>query len=555
MKKWPGNDDFGSDNVPWNVMSWDTYHKALADRGSLPTALSAGMLTNLGDEDNTTLMSVMDDNGPATPYSERDKAYTECDMSSILGLYGAVVFLGSSYKYSYRTGANRWHRVRRTTGLYKNNAGGNQSNVQLTPFSSLVDNDLSTPIVENVNDSGVNIGVQVGTENMGDTFGNAVDCLLVVTDIALSNFSIYKSDDNRVWIPVTKSTFTDGYGWSQGEKAVANLRGSGVNGRMIMLSQPEQANYFKIVSNSTPSAPYDLYECYALNLQGELRYSNDLDNWNGAVRDTTYTDFLLFKFLELRNEVRAVEYMVDPFDPTSAMAARIDLDHVEMYADTAAVDFGTDGSLRTITITDGELGAVGDAQTVVVKNADTYSRTAKKAYAHMPMGRRIVTAQALTAAGTTEQLEDTVRRVSYCRYILDVAYTALGTFGDSSVVMGGTMAAWVEVAWGGAPAGNQYAINYNTGAIETGNVIPAGATVTFSYANPGAGSIQISADNITWVGPGYANRITLENTDIGPGETASFWARANLTYFTDSSEDVIRTALSIIEMSFSGSKS
>lgn len=551
MERWPGNEDFGNDNVPWNVMSWETYHKTLTDRGSLPTALSAGMLSNLGNEENTTLMSVLDDNA-SSAYSTRDYVTMECDMEGILGIYGATVFLGSTYKFGYKNGVNRWHKVRRVNGLYKNNAAGDHENVQLTPYPTLVDDVLTVAPITNINDTGINIGVQVGSSEFGIVYGNTVDCLCVAASITLSNFAIYKSDDNRTWTSVAKSAYTEG-AWTGGEQTVASVRGSGCNGRLVLFETPQTANYFKVVTMST-QGPFDLYEIYALNLQGELRYSDDLNNWNGAARDTGFTDFLLFKFDSLRNEIRAVDYTVDPFDPGSTKAARIDLDHIEVYDDTAAVDFGSTGEARIITITDGSLGAVGQAQAVTVMNNDAYGRNAKYAYAHIPIGPRTVSALAMTPGGTTFQLSDSTNRVDYCRYILDSTYTDLGALADTSVVMGGTMAAWTEVA--AAPAGNQYMVNYNTGLVTTGNVIPAGATVSFVYASPGAASIQISADGSTnWKDCGYANKITLVQSPIGATETALFYARSNLTYFTETVEDVIRTALSIVEMSFQGAKS
>jgi hypothetical protein len=551
MERWPGTENFGNENVPWNVLSWETYHKTLSDRGSLPTALSAGMLTNLGNENNTTLMSVLDENATSV-YSNRRYATMECDMEGILGIYGATVFLGSTYKFGYKNGVNRWHKVRRVNGLYKNNSGGDHENVQLTPYPTLVDDDLSSAPITNVNDQGINIGLQVGSSEFGIVYGNTVDCICVAASITLSNFSIYKSDDNRTWTSVEKSTYTEG-AWNAGEQTVASVRGSGVNGKLILFSEPQTANYFKVVTMST-QGPFDLYEIFALNLQGELRYSDDLTNWNGAARDIGFLDFLLFKFDSLRNEIRAVDYTVDPFDPGSTMAARIDLDHIEIYADTAPVDFGATGETRIITITDGSLGTIGQAQAVTVMNNDAYGRNAKYGYAHIAISPRTVSSLSMTSGGTTFQLSDSTNRVNYCRYLLNSTYDDIGTLADTSVVMGGTMAAWTEVA--AAPVGNQFVVNYNTGLVTTGNVIPAGATVSFAYASPGAASIQISADgSSSWKSCGYGNRITLTQSPIGPTETALFYARSNLTYFTETVEDVIRTALCIVEMSFQGAKS
>jgi len=558
MKTYPGNDWTElNENTPWNVMDNETLNKDLADRGSSPSALSATMLVNFANEDNETLMSCIDVNGAST-YDNRHIWHCEADMDSVLAIFGASVYMGSTYKFDY-TANHRWHKMRLQKGLYKNNApiGGaspDNLNIQLTELTSLIDDDYSTASVSAISDSNINVGVQVGSEEYGNIYKNVVDALVIVSDTTgLAGWELYTSDDNRTWTAATKSSYSLN-GWSNGEYSVSNFRGSGVNARIIKLANPVSCNYLKGVL-PTAAAAWNLYEVLALNLQGELRFSSDLNNWRAPARNTSYTDYLLFRFEDVYNEVRAVEYYLDAFDPASTKAARIDLDHMEIYADPRAVDFGSDGLERIVTITTGTLGTYGTGQEQYVRNNDSYNRTASKVYAHIPLAPRAVNNLAVTAGGTTFQLTDSTNRVTYCRYILNSDNTDLGSSADTSVSVAGGIALWTEVA--AAPAGNQYAIDYNTGIMTTGNAIPANSTISFTYANPGAASIEIANTNshASFVGPGYVNRIELASTNVLPTKTAYYYIRSQLTNFTETDEDLIRTGLVLVEMLFKGSRS
>lgn len=557
MQKWPGTENFGNANTPWNVVDNETLNKVLTDRGSLATALSAGLLTNLANEDNATLISAIDELATSA-LDYRRTINVECDMASILAIYGACVFLGqdADYRFDYLEEANNWHKCRRYNGLFRANDGGDNAKVQLGSLPSLIDESYGSASVSNITTKDINIGVTVGTEEFGTVYPGVVDAILIVASKSLGAFSVYKSNDNRDWTPVVKSTYSGGT-WDAGEKTIANIRGSGSGyiGKLILFANTEEALHFKAVSMSVPGIAYDVYEIYALNLQGELRYSSDLNNWNVAKRNTDYSEFLLFPFDAVRNEIRAVDYYLCPFDPTSLKVARIDVEHIEAYAATNAVAFGSDGLTRVITITDGELGTTGDKKVVTILNSDNYARDARKLYAHIGLGPRAVTDLALTAGGTTFQLADSSKRVTYCRYLLNSTSDDIGAYGDTSVVMGGSMVAWTEVS--GTPSGNQYAINYNTGVVTTGNAIPSSSTVSFVYANPGAAAMEISPSGATgsWVGPGYVNRMQLLGTNVPAGTTTSMYVRSNLTYFTQTIEDVIRTSLLFIEMAFRGEKS
>jgi hypothetical protein len=553
MKRWAGNEDFGNENVPWNVMTIETLSKVLTDRGSLPTPLGATELAQLGDENNTVLLSVLDDSATSS-YTNREYVFVECDMASILAIYGATVFLGSQYKFDYREETNRWHKVRRIAGLYKNNTGGDNASVQLNSLPSLIDDDFSSAAISSISDKDINIGIQVGTSEFGIEYYGSIDALMLVASQSLATFSIYKSNDNRNWEVVEKSTYSEGT-WNQGEKTVPNVRGSGSGyiGKLVLFAEPQQALYYKMVSDTAPGTPYNIFEIYGLNLQGELRYTGDLTNWYHAQRNVDFTDFLLFKFLTSVNEIRAFDYTVDPFDPTTNKLARIDLDHIEAYADTEAVDFGEDGEARIITITDGELGQIGDAQEVIIKNGDVFGREATKGYAFLSLAPRNIAGLTVPTGVTTMQLSDADRRVDYCRYILNAANTDKGSFGDSSVSFGGTMSAWTEVA--SSPGASQFSVDYDTGEVTFGSSTPSGGTTDFDYASPGAAAIEISANGVTdWKGPGELNRITLLSTSIPAGTTTNMFARANLTYFTEPEEDVIRTALLLVQLAFKGAK-
>jgi len=554
MKRWAGNEDFGNENVPWNVMTIETLSKVLTDRGSLPTPLGATELAQLGDENNTVLLSVLDDSATSS-YTNREYVFVECDMASILAIYGATVFLGSAYKFDYREETNRWHKVRRLAGLYKNNAGGNNASVQLNSIPSLIDDDYASAAISNISDKDINIGVQIGTSEFGIDYHGSIDSLLLVASQSLATFSLYKSNDNRNWDPVDKSTYSEGT-WNQGEKTVPNVRGSGSGyiGKLVLFAEPQDALYYKMVSDTAPGTPYNIYEIYGLNLQGELRYSGDLTNWYHAKRDVEFTDFLLFKFISAVNEIRAFDYTVDPFDPTTNKLARIDLDHIEAYADTEAVDFGEDGEARIITITDGELGQIGQSQEVIIKNGDVFGREATKGYAFTSLAPRTVSGLTVPTGVLTMQLSDSDKRVDYCRYILNAANDDKGSFGDSSVSFGGTMSGWTESSSPTPPASTYY-IDYDTGVITFGSVSLAGATAGFDYASPGAAAIEISPDGVVWSGPGEVNRITLLSTSIPAGTTTNMFARANLTHFTEPEEDVIRTALLLVQLAFKGDKS
>lgn len=558
MKIWPGTETFDTDNTPWNVMSTETLLKDLADRGSTTTALTATLLGYLADENNTTLISALDDSATST-LDYRETMYFECDMDGVLALYGACLFLGSTYKFDYST-AQRWHKVRRVKGLYKDNyktyGTDDFRSVQLTDTPSLIDDVLTVAAVASITHKNIHMGVEVGGEEYGTVYGNTVDALLIVSSSSsLGNLSLYKSSDNRTWEAITKSSYSAN-GWASGEKAVTNCRGSGssIYGRLVMFAQPETARYFSAVQTSAlPS--FDLYEVYPLNLQGELRYSADLANWNGAARDTTFTDYLLFKFDSTRNKVRAVEYYVDPFDPTSSKAARVDIDHIEIYNNTESVDFLASADAASershvIQITDGDLGEAGTGQLVYVYNNDPLSRTAKKMYAHIPINPRNISGLSVTAGASTFQLADATNRVTYCRYILNSGGTDIGAFGTSSVDTGGGMIAWTEVASGAT--GTQYSVNYNTGLVTFGSAVPAGSTITFKYASPGAAALQFSTNNVDWKACGYVNRTQLAGEDVVANSSTYLYVRSDQTYFTQTVEDVIKSALLVIEALYQG---
>lgn len=241
---------------------------------------------------------------------------------------------------------------------------------------------------------------------------------------------------------------------------------------------------------------------------------------------------------ELSTDCNFIRIRFRPFNADqSAATAYGDVYRVQVFNDPRKTNTAdTAGRKKIMSDIPAVPGAVGD-----VKEIRIYNNSDKKStgfQVHVDPNPQDVSGEAVRAAevGTNQIiLKDDTRNIDQTRQVLGADKTGVGSFGDTSLVFGGTMAAWTEVAAG--PAGNQYSVNYATGVVTTGNVVPAGATYSHSYMHEGADALKLSETGGAWTD--CPSILTYASGEVEAGSYLILKMKSDLTSY---SQERSRTA-------------
>jgi len=512
------------EHKPINIIPPGVLNLALDDRGSLPTALSAGQLLFLRELQHTAASYIeVEEAGTGDATS----AYFACNLNNVYSAYGAIAYLSIPFSKGLTPATDTFHKVTRKDGLYYHDTqavGTPKTNVLTTGQSLLIDDDYVTDIFGVDPTSGyVEFGVQVGETDGITAYPKTVEYLAVVTDCS-TLVGAYKSNDNQNWTEITKYSAMS-LTWAAGVYTPANFKGSGNPAKVVKFATPETAVYFKLVFN-TNNVTILCSEIMALNTCGECNITDDDVYFRGINPISSQYSPYTFVF-ESDQRAKAVEFIYTPITLVGSTGA-IALDHVEIYTTAESVGFGTSGKDTAITIPYNTVSQINTAVTRYVTNTDTLNRTMKNVQVQVLIEPVDVVNYSPTAGLNTVTLPDAVHRVTQCRMVLNTQKNAIGVLGDTSIVVNATGAAFVtEVA--GAPAGvGQYLVNYTTGVITTFTATNGSENISFAYNNEGSTSTEVSADGSTFYGPGMA--VTLPGT-AQVGQSLAYQIRRNLTNY------------------------
>lgn len=417
-------------------------------------------------------------------------------------------------------------------------------NTPTTPASNTLSSNsdlnfrLNPDVVVNYTGGSVEIGIKLGTVDLGIAYPGVCDHLAVVFTQASTTerLNVYKSNDNASWAKVSTASLSNAYGWQTGEYYTATYKGTAHPARVIKFSAPEQAVYFKIII-PTGGTTINVYGIEALTTFPVALYSGDGTNWTALKPYNTYSSPYFAFTPDLKTKGRWFAFRMSP-TYLATTGAEVRIDNVAVFESDRYVGCGVTGRDKIIVIQKGQPGEVGDGQTGYVFNLHNINK-ANSVNIKIPIIPVRVLNFEVPIVGALEgfYLRDNARlsdpatgNYPIAKWILNANNDGKGELGDTSVVVTppGAGAFTTEVT--GVPAPTEFSINYDTGEIITGSATAGTEVITFYYNEEGSAALEISPDATTWSGAGV--EIALISAPL-PNQKAAFYIRANLSNYPD----------------------
>lgn len=533
--------------LPWNLLPSYALAMEIQDAGSDnggASALSATVRGYLRDEMRTTVAIKALPTVAADPATAKRLVAMGCRPPGLEYCWGGIMQFANS-NLPYRDAKyGPWHYPAQLMGYYRIGSGS-YLQVTLDESATMIDEDAATAVI-NTTAAGYHLaGVRVGSLFDNAVYAPIIDALVLWGASIPSTVVLLGSNDNANWTEITRSTLSGG-GFSSGVGTITAGSPWGGAGKAFLFASPQNYAYYAVAMTTSTISSVVVAEMAALAKWGDVSITQDFEHYRGinpsnspsisglgatnSISQMRYTFPETWPIVEMRYRMRPLKLHTGAGDP---LDDSIDIAHAELYTNPNMIDFADDTSGGLMTALNSNVRPGYTGEHVAFRLVNNHTLSTKSVQLSIPIDPQTVAGEAVPAEVNSFYLPHSAIALTQTGYILNASGTVLGTFGASSVVFGGAMVAWTEVAGVPAPGSTEYAVDYATGLVTlgVGALTPLGSTVNFIYGGLGSQFTKISEDNVTAIGIGQT--LTLTNGVIPAGSYALIYIWADMTGRTE----------------------